>query len=134
MPTSADYLGWATSLEGLADDLADDDQRLLTAWDAGPVVGGELAGLTHRAVEAAGDNVAAVRTELYRLRAECEDRAQVCADYATALGRYSAAYDRYLVDLRRARRRRRRHHADTTRASVPSRAVGRGVTERGLSR
>ncbi len=100
MPTSADYLGWATSLEGLADDLADDDQRLLTAWDAGPVVGGELAVLTHRAVEAAGDNVAAVRTELYRLRAECEDRAQVCADYATALGRYSAAYDRYLIDVR----------------------------------
>jgi len=99
MPTAAQYTAWAVEFGGLADDLTGGLPAVLTAWESGPVVGGNLAIVVHRGVEASIDHVAAIDLGLDDLAAECTRRAGVCDDYTAALASYDVAWARYLDEL-----------------------------------
>jgi len=99
MATAAHYTAWASELGALGGDVVEMLGPLLAAWEARPVVGGNLALVVHRAVEAGADHVSAVGFELDDLAAECTRRAEICADYAVALWQYEIARDRYVDAL-----------------------------------
>jgi len=99
MPTAAQYTGWADELGSLAGELSGSLPALLTAWEGGPVVGGNLSIVVHRSVEASSDHVAAIDLGLDDLAAECTRRAGVCEDHTAALASYDVARARYLDEL-----------------------------------
>lgn len=99
MATAAQYTAWASELGALGGDVVEMVGPLLAAWEARPVVGGNLSLVVHRAVEAAADHVGVVGFEVDDLAAECTRRAEICAAYSVALGGYEIARSRYLDAL-----------------------------------
>lgn len=86
MASAAQYTAWAGELRRLADDLHAQLDPVIGAWEAGPVVGGNLALVVHRSVEAAADHVGAIGLELDDLAATCAQRAAVVAAAAAMAG------------------------------------------------
>lgn len=95
MPTRSDFDDAAQALRGTLASLATCHRRLRDADRADAIEGGSVAPLVGAALLVAQANVDRIANRVEALAGECDRRAQVCADHAAALARWTVDRERW---------------------------------------